>query len=164
MNDNSTHTVSVQDTVQDIETRLGSRLDGIELAEVIVGLFCAGARLSTGRAGVAFTPRADIAEAVCCARSAARMPESGELQDKKIRDFLPYSDDNKVLKSALGIAVINALSHCVWDERGLDGYDIVPEKDAIEEIEFVHAKAITLVGAFVRFILQLKALGKILSF
>ena len=146
--------------IQDIETRLGARLDRIELAEAIIGLFYTGTRLSTGHAGVAFTPRTDIPEAVCCPRSAARMPDSGKLRGKKIRELLPYSWDSNVLKSSLGIAIANALSQYIWDEMGLDGYNIIPDKDAIEEIDFTQAKAITMVGAFAPFIRQLKALEK----
>ena len=160
MNQNYSETSSIQETIQDIETRLGARLDRIELAEAIIGLFYTGTRLSTGHAGVAFTPRTDIPEAVCCPRSAARMPDSGKLRGKKIRELLPYSWDSNVLKSSLGIAIANALSQYIWDEMGLDGYNIIPDKDAIEAIDFTRAKAITMVGAFVPFIRQLKALEK----
>ena len=160
MNQNYTDPSAIQETIQDIETRLGARLDRIELAEAIIGLFYTGTRLSTGHAGVAFTPRTDIPEAVCCPRSAARMPDSGKLRGKKIRELLPYSWDSNVLKSSLGIAIANALSQYIWDEMGLDGYNIIPDKDAIEEIDFTQAKAITMVGAFVPFIRQLKALEK----
>jgi len=160
MNQNYTDPSAIQETIQDIETRLGARLDRIELAEAIIGLFYTGTRLSTGHAGVAFTPRTDIPEAVCCPRSAARMPDSGKLRGKKIRELLPYSWDSNVLKSSLGIAIANALSQYIWDEMGLDGYNIIPDKDAIEAIDFTRAKAITMVGAFVPFIRQLKALEK----
>lgn len=160
MTENYFETTSIQETVQHIDTRLGSRLERIELAEAIIGLFYTGARLSTGHAGVAFTPRTDIPEAVCCPRTAARMPDSGKLRGKKIREFLPYAWDSNVLKSALGIAIVNALSHYLGDELGLDGYGIIPDRDAIDEVDFTQAKAITLVGAFVPFIRQLKALGK----
>jgi len=160
MNENYSETSSIQETIQDIDNRLGSRLDSIGLAEAIIGLFYIGARLSTGHAGVAFTPRTDIPEAVCCPRSAARVPDAGNLRNKKIRELLPYSWDSNVLKSSLGIAIANALSQYIWDEMGLDGYNIIPDKDAIEEIDFTQAKAITMVGAFAPFIRQLKALEK----
>lgn len=160
MNEHYTKTSSIRETIHYIETQLGARLDSIGLAEAIIGLFYTGARLSTGHAGVAFTPRNDIPEAVCCPRSAARMPDSGKLRGGKIRDLLPYSWDSNVLKRALGVAIVNALSQYLWDERGFDGYDIIPDKDAIEAIDFTQAKAITMVGAFVPFIRQLKALEK----
>jgi uncharacterized protein (DUF4213/DUF364 family) len=160
MEDKHKITYSLQETAQYIRNKLGSHLATIELSQVVVGLFYTGVRLSTGHAGVAFTPRNDIPEAVCCPRSAARMPESGRLCGKKVAEVLPFAWDSNILKAAIGVATVNALSHYLWDKLGLEGYNLVPDKDALEEIDFTQSQSITLVGAFIPFIRQLKVMNK----
>ena len=45
----------------------------LTVPEVRIGVFYTAAQLSTGQVGVAFTPR-DLADTVCCPRSAAAAP------------------------------------------------------------------------------------------
>ena len=52
--------------------------DASVVAEVRIGVFYTAARLASGETGVAFTPR-DLADTVCCLRSAAAAPTSGRL-------------------------------------------------------------------------------------
>ena len=81
----------------------------------MIGIFFTGVKLSTGHAGVASTPIGEIPEAVCCPTSAARMPQAGNLEDKPVAEILKYSLDPNVLKSAMGIATLNALSQLILE-------------------------------------------------
>jgi len=146
----------IKETIAYLEDRIGQRLDTIELAEIVVGLFYTGVRLNTNHCGVAFTPRRDIPEAVCCPRSAGRMPEAGNLRGRKVVEILPYASSSNVLKSAIGVATVNALSQYLWQEQGAEDYQILSNRDALEAIELSVVSKIVLVGAFVPFIRQLK--------
>jgi len=44
-----------------------------------IGVFYTGVVLSTGHAGMSYTPVQEIPEAVCCPRSHKKMPQAGEL-------------------------------------------------------------------------------------
>ena len=70
----------IQELVRTMNKSFGQR--DIRVEDVRMGVFYTGAKLSTGDAGVAFTPR-DLADTVCCPRSAAKMPTSGKLKRTK---------------------------------------------------------------------------------
>lgn len=148
------------ETVDYLQEKLGSHLEDIRLEDLVVGVFFTGVKLSTGHAGVAFTPIGEMPEAVCCPKTAARMAEAGRMRGKGIQEILSYGRDKNVLKSAIGVAAVNALSRYLWDTLGPEGYEIIPGKDATEDIDFSQVKTTTLVGAFTPYIRQLKALGK----
>lgn len=150
----------LRETVDYLQEKLGPKLEEIRLEDLVVGVFFTGVKLSTGQAGVAFTPIGEMPEAVCCPKTAARMPEAGKMQGKGIQEVLSYGRDKNVLKSAIGVAAVNALSQYLWDTLGPERYEIIPGKDATEDIDFSQVKTTTLVGAFTPYIRQLKALGK----
>lgn len=54
------------------------RGESLFVSDVRIGVFYTAARLSSGHVGVAFTPR-DLADTVCCPRSAAAAPPAGRL-------------------------------------------------------------------------------------
>lgn len=152
--------VCLEETVDYLRDRLGPRLKDISLGELVVGVFFTGVRLNTGHMGVAFTPIGEMPEAVCCPTTAARMPQAGKMRGKQITEVLSYAMDRNVLKSAIGVAAVNALSQCLWEAEGCEGYEIIPGKDAVEEVDFSQARGPVVVGAFTPYIRQLKALGK----
>lgn len=65
--------------------------------DLVIGIFFTGIKLSTGHAGVAFTPIGEIPEAVCCPTTAARMPQSGNLEGSPVSEIL-ISDLDGVIK------------------------------------------------------------------
>lgn len=150
---------SIAETLEIIEDKLGPKLDELKVADAVVGVFFTGVVLNTGHSGVAFTPIGDMPEAVCCPKTAARMPESGKLRGRDAKNVAHFALSPNVLKSSLGVAAINALSHFVWQELGPEGYEVVMDRDAIEGINFAKCGSVALVGAFTPFIRQLKEVG-----
>ncbi len=105
---------------------------------------------------MAFTPAGEIPEAVCCPKSAARMPDAGKLTQKSIEELLAYAMSSNVLKSAIGVATMNALSDYLF-ERGIgQDYDIHHGQDGLDFLEIAPGDCICLVGAFTPYVRRFK--------
>lgn len=147
---------SLRETVSHIKEKLGADLQKISLEKLVIGIFFTGVKLDSGHGGVAFTPIGEIPEAVCCPKTAARMPQAGRMSSRSAKELLDYALDQNVLKAAIGVAATNALSHYLWEKASPEGYQVVPDVDALEEIDFSLAGTVTLVGAFTPFIRLIK--------
>jgi len=149
----------VADTIDIIKEKCPIPLENIRVDDLVVGIFFTGVKLSTGHAGVAFTPRGEIPEAVCCPTSAARMPQAGNLEDKPVSEILKYSLDPNVLKSAIGVATLNALSQLIIEsEHGVE-YPIVKDTDGFDLLKIQPTETASLIGAFGPYIRRLKIMG-----
>ena len=115
--------------------------------------------MSGGHAGVAFTPIGEIPEAVCCPTTAARMPQAGNLTGKPALEILKYSLEPNVLKSAIGIATLNALSQGIFESKAETGYPMVKGADGFDLLEIQPGERIGLIGAFGPYIRRLKNMG-----
>ena len=85
--------------------------------DIRIGVFYTGVVLSSGHSGMSYTPVQEIPEAVCCPRSHAKMPAAGALLDYKMTDLMDYAFDDNVLKAAVGIATINALTALILEDE-----------------------------------------------
>jgi len=149
----------VAETINIIEEKCPIPLEKIHLDDLVIGIFFTGVKLSTSHAGVAFTPIGEIPEAVCCPTSAARMPMAGNLEEKPISEILRYSLDPNVLKSAIGVATLNALSQLIIEsEHGLE-YPIIKDTDGFDLLKIQPAETASLIGAFGPYIRRLKIMG-----
>ncbi len=143
----------VQELIKIMKDSMGER--PIVVEDVRIGVFYTAAKLSTGDAGVAFTPR-DLEDTVCCPRSAAKMPASGKLKGKKALELMKLATSDNSLKRSVGIAVINALSAIKIKEQGLKEARILKGADALDVINIKEGDTVAMVGAFVPFIKKLK--------
>ena len=149
----------VAETIDIIKEKCPFPLGDITADDLVVGIFFTGVKLSTGHAGVAFTPSGEVPEAVCCPTSAARMPQAGNLEDKPVSQFLEYSLDPNVLKSAIGVATLNALSQLIIEsEQGVE-YPIVKDTDGFDLLKIQPNETVSLIGAFGPYIRRLKTMG-----
>ncbi len=149
----------VADTIDIIKEKCPIPLENIRVDDLIIGIFFTGVKLFTGHAGVAFTPSGEIPEAVCCPTSAARMPMAGNLEDKPVSEILKYCLDPNVLKSAIGVATLNALSQLIIEsEQGVE-YPIVKDKDGFDLLKIQPTETVSLIGAFGPYIRRLKVMG-----
>jgi uncharacterized protein (DUF4213/DUF364 family) len=137
-----------------LEAKLDKR--SLQVDKVTIGVFYTAVKLDTGHAGVAFTPVREIPEAVCCPRSASRMPAAGRLAGQSAWELLNYAVDNSPLNVTLGIATLNALSALVMEEQGLAHYRLLRGADALDVVQVGLDDEVALVGAFVPFIRKLK--------
>ena len=127
--------------------------------EVRIGVFYTGVVLSTGHAGMSYTPVQEIPEAVCCPRSHAKMPQAGHLLNFSVYDLMEYALDDNVLKAAVGIATINALSAILLED------DHCPYKpsafgNALDLIQMTGEDTVFMVGAFPPFIKRIQEITK----
>jgi uncharacterized protein (DUF4213/DUF364 family) len=155
----TTDATILEETIDLIRDQLDSRLRTLAIAACRVGVFFTGLKLNSGHAGVAFTPVAEIGEAVCCPRSAARMPDAGRLTHKNIEEILDYALSANVLKSAIGVASINALSSFLFDQGIKQDYDIHYDRDGLDLLKIGPDDIVCLVGAFTPYIRKFKTTG-----
>ncbi len=134
-------------------------LQDLWVEDLVIGIFFTGVKLSTGHAGVAFTPIGEIPEAVCCPTTAARMPRAGDLEGKPLSEIVRYSLDKNVLKSALGVAALNAISQWMIGTEGEKRYRIIKDKDGFDLLEIQTGETVSLIGAFGPYIRRLKTMG-----
>ena len=149
----------VAETIGLLKERSPSSLKDVLVDDLVIGIFFTGVKLSTGHAGVAFTPSGDIPEAVCCPTSAARMPQAGKLEGKRVSEIIAYSLDANVLKSAIGVAALNAVSQVVLEEPAGADYALVKDVDGFDLLDIKPNEVVSLIGAFTPYIRRLKAMG-----
>ncbi len=131
------------------------------VSDVRVGVFYTAARLESGHAGVAFTPR-DLADTVCCPRSAAEAPPAGEVAGQDAWMLVRYCESTVPLRRAIGYAVLNALSAAAM-EGGISGVEIRAGADALDMAAVGPRDRVAMVGAFTPFIKSLKGRVRELS-
>jgi uncharacterized protein (DUF4213/DUF364 family) len=147
------------ETIDIIKEKAPAPLQEIRVDDLVIGIFFTGVKLSTGHGGCAFTPISEIPEAVCCPTSAVRMPPAGNLEGKPVAEILDYSLDPNVLKSAIGIATLNALSQWIVESGNERDYEVVKDRDGFDFLNIQSHETVSLVGAFGPYIKRLKAMG-----
>ncbi len=127
----------------------------IAVSDIRIGVFYTAAQLATGYVGVAFTPR-DLADTVCCPRSAAAAPPAGQMAGQDAWSLARYALSRVPLRRAVGVAVLNALSALALARHYLPGGQVLPGADALDVTGIVAEDRVAMVGAFVPFIKALK--------
>jgi uncharacterized protein (DUF4213/DUF364 family) len=149
----------ISETIEIVKEKSPIPLEEVWIDDLVIGIFFTGVRLSTDHAGVAFTPIGEVPEAVCCPTSAARMPQAGNLEGKPVSEILKYSLDPNVLKSAIGVAAMNAVSQLILDSGNREKYRIIKEADGFDLLDIQPNETVTLIGAFGPYIRRLKVMG-----
>jgi len=149
----------IAETIKILEEKSPISLQGVKVDDLVIGIFFTGVKLSTGHAGCAFTPIGEVPEAVCCPTSAARMPQAGDLEGRPVSEILNYSLDPNVLKSAIGVATLNALSQLIIETDDRPEYQIVKEVDGFDLLKIQPEETVSLIGAFGPYIRRLKMMG-----
>lgn len=149
----------IAETIEIITEKFPTPLEEIRIDDLVIGIFFTGVKLSTGHAGVAFTPIGEIPEAVCCPTSAARMPQAGSFEGCSVSEIIQYSLDPNVLKSAIGVATLNALSAVIFDSEDEREYQTIKDTDGFDLLNIQPHETISLIGAFGPYIKRLKTMG-----
>ena len=149
--------VLLKDTVTAVRGRLGDGLDGMTVERAVLGIFFTGVKLSDGHGGLSFTPIKEIPQAVCCPSSAREMPLSGKLRGRPVGAFLDDLSCGNVLREALGVAVLNALSAACWDRMPSKPYELSLGRDAFDDVELPRGGCAVVVGALVPMLKRLLA-------
>jgi len=143
------------ETIDHLKAALGDQLETLVLERIVIGIFFIGVKLSNGQGGLCFTPIKMIPEAVCCPSSAKAMPNSGKLRGTKVLSLLATMFSGNVLKRAIGIAVINALSNMLFGQGAQPGYAIFHERDPLDGYMLRKNGKAVVVGALVPYIRML---------
>ncbi len=149
----------IAETVDLITERAPIPLQEIWVDDLVIGLFFTGVKLSNGHAGVAFTPIGEIPEAVCCPTTAARMPQAGSLEGRPASEIIQYATDKNVIKSAIGVATLNALSQSIMESSERVDYQMVKDMDGFDLLKIQPHETVSLIGAFGPYIKRLKMMG-----
>ena len=149
----------ITETIEFLKEKSPTPLQEIWVDDLMIGIFFTGVTLSTGHAGVAFTPIGEIPEAVCCPTTAARMPQAGNLEGSPVSEILKYALDHNVLKSAIGVATLNALSQLIIESEEKGEYQVIEDKDGFDLLEIQPHETLSLIGAFGPYIRRLKVMG-----
>ncbi len=127
---------------------LGEEIEYLNVERLVVGLFFTGVKLSNGAGGVCFTPIKAIPEAVCCPSSAGRIFDPMAVRGMRVSEVLTGLTSREPIKTATGIATLNALSATCWERGFLGGLEIREDIDAQDVIRMDQGKSVALVGAF----------------
>lgn len=147
----------LDESVQSVRDLLGSELDGITVERAALGLFFSGVKLSSGEAGVCFTPIKEIPEAVCCPSSGNAMPLSGRLSGRSANAYLDDVSSDNALKKTLGIATLNALSLRLTQAGLAPQFEV--GGDAFDEVEIAPGDKAVVIGALVPALKRFARLG-----
>jgi len=149
----------IAETIDIITEKSPTPLQDVWIDDLVIGIFFTGVKLSTGNAGCAFTPIGEVPEAVCCPTTAARMPQAGNLEGSPVSEVLKYALDANVLKSAIGVATLNALTQWIIESEEEGGYHLIQDKDGFDLLEIQPHETVSLIGAFGPYIRRLKTMG-----
>ena len=127
--------------------------------DIRIGVFYTGVVLSSGHAGMSYTPVQEIPEAVCCPRSHAKMPAAGELLNMEITGLMDYALDDNALKAAVGMATLNALSAILLADDTCR-YKPSAYGNALDLVEITSEDTVAMVGAFPPFIKRIQEITK----
>ncbi len=126
------------------------------VTDVRVGVFYTAAEISTGDVGMAFTPRA-LSDTVCCPKTAAAAPPAGHLVGVKAWEMAEHALSPSVLRRAVGVATLNALSAAAINRYGLPEGTLCEDLDALDAAGVAPDDKVGMVGAFIPFIKSLKS-------
>jgi len=149
----------IAETIEILKEKSPTPPQDVWIDDLVIGIFFTGVKLSTSQAGVSFTPIGEIPEAVCCPTTAARMPQAGNLEGSPVSEILKYALDTNVLKSAIGVATLNAVSQLVIESEGGVEYQIIKDADGFDLLEIQPDETVSLIGAFGPYIRRLKMMG-----
>ncbi len=137
------------ESIEHVRKILGEDMKNLTIERAVFGLFFSGVKLSDGNGGLCFTPIKEIPEAVCCPSSAKAMPLSGRLSGRSAEYYLDGIFGSNVLKKALGIATLNALTSSCWKKEKPQAYTVETGRDAFDDIVIRPGIKAVVVGALV---------------
>lgn len=143
----------IEDWISSLQQVLGN--EELLVSSVRVGVFYTAAQISSGHVGVAFTPR-DLSDAVCCPKTAAAGPPAGRMAGRPGWEIADYARSQSVLRRAVGVAALNAISALAMARYGVPEGELCPGLDALEAAEIGRDDRVTMVGAFLPFIKALR--------
>jgi uncharacterized protein (DUF4213/DUF364 family) len=87
------------------------------------------------------------------------MPQAGDLEGRPISEILKYALEVNVLKSAVGMATLNAISQSLLESETQMENQIAKDVDGFALLNIQPHETVSLIGAFLPYIRRLKMMG-----
>jgi uncharacterized protein (DUF4213/DUF364 family) len=87
------------------------------------------------------------------------MPQAGGFEGSSVSEIIKYSLDPNVLKSAIGVATLNALSQLILESANGKEYEMIRDRDGFNLLSIQPHETVSLIGAFGPYIRRLKMMG-----
>lgn len=142
-----------------VKEKTGNQYDDLIIEKAVIGLFFTGVQLSSGTGGICYTPVKEIPAAVCCPSSAGRIFNPEHLNGMPVSEALTGLSSDEPVKTALAIAVLNALSTLCRKNGTAGNHTILRKTDALDMVPMPVEKSVAVVGAFVPTLKALKERG-----
>ena len=144
---------ALRDILQSVVEPIRTRARQVAIEDVRVGVFYTGVKLSTGHAGMAYTPSEELP--LDHAKRHSYMPRAGSLRSLSAEELAGLAFSENLLEAAAGLAAINALAELGF-ESGWPGSQVIVDADALGLLGVRPDDTVTIVGAFPYFIRQLR--------
>ncbi|HUX96821.1 MAG TPA: DUF364 domain-containing protein [Bacteroidales bacterium] len=141
-------------TYEIIRKKIGSKLDGITVTDIRVGLFLTAIRLSDGSTGTSAT--FSTGHPLCSKESRDYGPMSpSKIKGTRVKDIMESTNESGIIAS-LKMSALNALSSELIQAGN---YTVIEDSDPLSFVDLGHDKTITIVGAFQSYIRKISATG-----
>jgi uncharacterized protein (DUF4213/DUF364 family) len=149
----------LQESAELAQNYLGNDIERLNVARLVIGLYFTGVKLTNGAGGVCFTPVKDIPEAVCCPSSVDTTFNPLKIRGMPVREVLPSLSSSHPIKTAVAVAVLNALSSLCWQRGFTDTYKMHVGVDGQDLVNMPQEKSVAVVGALVPTLRTLRERG-----
>jgi len=140
--------------INDIKRSGIIRRENLSLKEIAVGVFYSGVKLSDGSVGVCCTCAGDLLIEGHRKAITDEIPDLIRIHKRPIEDLMEYAGDPILLKSVIGVALLNALSDALFREKR-NKYRII-NGDCLPLLNIRDDDAVTMIGALPSYIKKLK--------
>ena len=147
----------VVETVHVIRELYGEYLKHVTIERMVIGIFFAGVKLSTGSGGVSYTPVSEIHGDPRCGSLSRAKPGPGNFQGTPVSEILDASERSPLLNT-IRLVVLNALSPLFLTESR---YRIMSGCDVLSSIDLGSIKRVAMVGAIAPLLTKFRGLGDI---
>lgn len=126
----------MEDVIIYLKEELGRTLSEVRIKDVRIGLAYTGVLLSTGHAGVAYTPIHELA-------GCSVLNYAGQIADKPALKILNFALSPRILESVVGVATANALSQMAFQAKperyvssDVDVLDLIKPRDRVSMVGY----------------------------
>lgn len=143
----------VDETIGLIRELYQKHLPAITIERIIVGIFFTGVKLSSGLAGISYTPTAEIHREGGCIHVDGAVRKDLHFKGTSVNDILALKTEDLFIRT-VQIVLLNALSA---DFLTKARYRMVEDQDPLDLLDLSRLKNVAMVGAIPPFLKRLRA-------
>jgi uncharacterized protein (DUF4213/DUF364 family) len=142
----------VDETIGLIRELYQEDLTQITVDVLIVGIFFTGVQLSTGHAGIAYTPVLEMHQEGGCIHVKGKPRESFRFKGAPVSEIFSMEANDLFIRT-VQISTVNALSAGFLTDAH---YRLVEDRDTLDLVDFDRLEKVAMVGAITPFLQRLK--------